>query len=60
MQLENVKYLYKTTLLNIDDKLRDLKILLHKKQKIEYQKKDEIDNSDRELTEKLKKINFNA
>lgn len=52
--------MYKTTLGNIDVKLKELKILMHQKEKIEYQKKEEIDNSDKDLTDKIKKINFKA
>ena len=52
--------MYKTTLTNIDDKLKELKQLLHKKEKIEYQKKDEIDKSDKDLNDKIVKINYKA
>jgi len=52
--------MYKTTLGNIDQKLKELKTLMHQKEKIEYQKRDEIDNSDKIQNEKIKKINFKA
>ena len=49
--------MYKTTLTNIDVKLTELKKLMLQKIKIELQKTDEIDKSDKALTEKIKKIN---
>jgi hypothetical protein len=35
-------------------------MLLHQKEKIEHYNKDEIDKSDKELTDKIKKINYKA
>jgi hypothetical protein len=40
LQQENMMFLYKNTLSNIDDKLKELMKFLHKKKEIEYKNHD--------------------
>lgn len=40
LQQENFQFMYKTTLQNIDLKLKELKVLFHKKKAIEHKHKD--------------------
>ena len=50
--------MYKNTLTNIDDKLKELKLLLHKKAQIEYKNSEKVDFDDPDLQSKVKKVNY--
>lgn len=45
--------MYKTTLNNIDIKLKELKVLFHKKKAIEHKHKDQLDLDEKELAIKV-------
>ena len=60
LQQENIQFMYKNMFNNIDDQLKQLKILLRNKSELEYKNGDQIDNNDEEIARKLKSLNFKA
>ena len=60
LQQENIQFMYKNLLNNIDDKLKQLKQLLKKKFEIEYKYREQIDMNEKEIAEKIKSVNFKA
>lgn len=50
--------MYKNTLINIEEKLKELKLLLHKKVQIEYKNGDQVDFDEPELQSKIKKVTY--
>ena len=57
MQHENILFKYKTTLNDIDIKLKELKLLLYKKAQIEHEHKDSVDFEEKDLHKKMDAIN---